>query len=376
MKVKIPSASPFFDNENTEEILKDIRSTLKSGVLTNGPQTQTFEREFANYVQSKFAIAVNSGSAALEIMLRFFGVEGKEVIVPTNTFVATPNAVIFAGGKPIFSDIDQSTLGIDTIDITNRINTKTTGIIAVHVAGLISPQIKELRDLCREKNLFLIEDAAHAIGAKLNDQMAGNMCDGGAFSFYPTKVMTSGQGGMITTNNSNLANFALKIRDHGLDSNRLMNYMGNNWSMSEITAIIGKHQLRRIEQFVTARNNLAKYYDEHLKKIQNLSTFNVPDNLRHSYYKYPIKLNDNINVIKVARLMRIKYGIETGSIYYPPCHLQPWYINNCGFRIGDFPIAEKVLKQVLCLPMHLRINEITKEIIINSLRLCLENNLN
>ncbi|MDR0374016.1 MAG: DegT/DnrJ/EryC1/StrS family aminotransferase [Nitrososphaerota archaeon] len=367
---RVFSATPYFDEESINSIAGEIKSALKSGILTDGPHVKGFEKDFAQYTQTEHAIALNSGTAALEIMLRFFDVKDKEVIVPTNTFVATPTAVLFCGGKPVFADINAETLCIDPEDVKRKINPKTAGIIVVHIAGLICPEINELKKFCRDNSLFLIEDAAHAHGAVIDQKKAGNLCDGGAFSFYPTKVMTTGQGGMITTNNSELAVTAQKMRDHGLNPDRIMVMLGDNWCMSEITAIIGKYQLANLENFIEKRNEIAKYYERYLAKTKHISLFQTPSNIRHSYYKYPIRLN-GIDRNKVAFALKNDFGIDTGSIYYPPCHLHPWYMSNFNTQEGDLPVSEAVLKDVLCLPIHLGITNETAAYVVDSLNTCL-----
>ncbi|MDR1993570.1 MAG: DegT/DnrJ/EryC1/StrS family aminotransferase [Nitrososphaerota archaeon] len=367
---QIFSAAPYFDTENINGIINEIKATLKSGTLIDGPHVHAFEKNFAQYTQTKHAIALNSGTAALEIMLRFFGVEGKEVIVPTNTFVATPTSVLLCGGKPVFVDINAKTLCIDPEDVKRKFTSKTAGIIVVHIAGLICPEINELKNFCRNNNLFLIEDAAHAHGATIDQKKSGNLCDGGAFSFYPTKVMTTGQGGMITTNNSEMAVVAQKMRDHGLNSERIMVMLGDNWCMSEITAILGKYQLANLERFIERRNEIAKHYTCSLSKTDSISLFQTPKNIRHSYYKYPIKLN-NIDRNKVILVLKKDFGIDTGGIYYPPCHLHPWYLSNFKTQKNSLPVSETVLKDVLCLPIHLGLTNKTVDYIIDSLNTCL-----
>ena len=368
---RVFSASPFFDEQSIELILNEIGQSLKSGILTDGPHVQEFERQFAEYVHTKHAIAVSSGTAALEIMLRFFNIENREVIVPTNTFVATPTSVLFSGGKPVFADMKADTLCIDVDEIVKKVTSKTAGLIVVHVAGLVCPEMNELRKFCQDNKLFLIEDAAHAIGSMIDGQMAGGLCDGGAFSFYPTKVMTTGQGGMITTNDSAMASAAYSMRNHGLDSERIMTMLGDNWCMSEVTAVIGKYQLAKLEDFIFRRNKIASYYGEQLKKMENVFMFKTPANIRHSYYKYPIRLADNVDRDKVALAMRNEFGIDTGSVYYPPCHLHPWYRKNFGTREGDFPVSETVGKKILCLPIHVGITEETAQYVIDSLGACI-----
>ena len=353
----IRSAFPFFDNSSIQGILKETEQTLRSGVLTDGPNAADFEKKFAQYCGAKHAVAVNSGTAALEISLRYFRLKGREVIVPTNTFVATPNSVIFAGGKPVFADIKEDTLCIDMKDVKKKLSPNTAGIIVVHIAGLPCPQMNELSELCGDNNLFLLEDSAHAHGAMIDGKMAGTMGDAGCFSFYPTKVMTSGEGGMITTNNDSLAGEARCMRTHGQNANRQMITLGHNWRLNEVAAIIGKHQLEKLEEFILKRNMVAKSYEEQLKNVNGLSLFPKANNVRHSYYKYPVRLNKEVDPVRVAVTLKEEYGIETGNIYYPPCHLHPFYMNNFGTKPGDLPVSESVLKSTLCLPMHAGITE-------------------
>jgi len=350
--IKIQSALPCFDDKSINGILRDIESLLRSGRLTGGPHVKDFEDRFAEYVKTKHAVAVSSGTSNLEICLRYFKVKGREVIVPTNTFVATPNSVIFAGGKPVFADMREDTLCIDPEDVKRKISSRTAGVIVVHIAGLICPQIKELAELCEDRELFLLEDSAHAHGAMIDGKMAGTLSHAGCFSFYPTKVMTTGEGGMITTDDSDLAEAARCMRNHGQSSERLMVMLGHNWRMSEIAAILGKHQLGNLERFVQKRNEIARIYDKALGNVRGVSLFRTPSNIRHSYYKYPIRLDGSVEGDRLARILKEKYNIETGNVYYPPCHLQPFYEENFGTREDDLPVSEKMLENVFCLPMH------------------------
>ena len=350
--MKISGASPYFSEESLNSILDEIKSVLKSGKLTDGPKAQEFEEKFAEYNNVKYAVSVNSGTAALDIALRYFKLAGREVIVPTNTFVSTPHTVIFAGGKPVFADMNADTLCIDVDDVRKKLSPNTAGIIVVHIAGLVCPQINELKELCSEKGLFLLEDAAHAHGAMFGGKMAGTLGDAGCFSFYPTKVMTTCEGGMITTNNYELAQEALCLRTIGQNAERKAIILGHNWRLNEVSAVVGKHQLEHLEEFVVKRNLVAKWYSEALSDIEGVSFFRVPSNSRHSYYKYPTRLADSLDREKLSLILKEKYGVETGHVYYPPCHLQPFYMENFGTKMGDFPVAEKVLNKVLCLPMH------------------------
>lgn len=368
---RVSSAFPYFDEPSLKAILKDVEATLRSGVLTDGPNVKAFEEEFANYVGVKHAVAVNSGTSALEIALRHYKLRGREVIVPTNTFVATPNSVIFAGGKPVFADIREDTLCIDPEDVRKKISSRAAGIIVVHIAGLVCPQIRMLRELCRDHDLFLLEDAAHAHGAMIDAKKAGSLGDAGCFSFYPTKVMTTGEGGMITTDNEELSEAALCMRTHGQDTKRNMVMLGHNWRMGEIAAIIGRRQLSNLEAFVRKRNEIARQYERLLAGIKEIALFKTPANIRHSYYKYPLKVKESIDVEELALSLKNKYGIETGNIYYPPCHLHPFYRENFGTKEGDLPISESVLKRVICLPMHAGLGKEDAEYVSNALHLSL-----
>jgi dTDP-4-amino-4,6-dideoxygalactose transaminase len=366
------TASPVFDEESIRKILLDMESTLRSGILTNGLHTKEFERKFAEYIQTKFAVAVNSGTSNLEIVLRYFGVKNSEVIVPTNTFIATANSVLFAGGKPVFADMREDTLCIDPFEVERRISSKTVAVIVVHVAGLVCPQIREISKLCKDHGLFLIEDCAHAHGAMIDGVKAGALGDAGCFSFFPTKIMTTGEGGIITTDNSSLAAAALMMRNHGQNSQSLMVTLGHNWCMGELNAILGEHQLENLEFFVARRNELAQIYNESLLNVEGVSPIINPSNIRHSYYKYTVKLDRGINVEKVSKMLKEEYNIDTGHLYYPPVHLHPYYRENFGTGEGMFPVAEDVLPRVLCLPLHVAIAKESVPYITKALDNCIK----
>tara|TARA_B100000029_G_scaffold479288_1_gene526210 strand:- start:1628 stop:2734 length:1107 start_codon:yes stop_codon:yes gene_type:complete len=347
--MKITNAKPFFPQDDIPLILDEIKKSLEAGTLTFGPNVSRLEKEFAEYVGVKNAIAVNSGTSALEIALRYYDLKGGEVIVPTNSFVASANAVILAGGKPVFVDIKKETLCLDPDDVKKKITSKTKGIMVVHLAGLIPPEINEIKEICEEKNLFLIEDAAHAHGSSLNDKHAGSFGDVGCFSFFPTKPMTTGEGGIITTDNEEIAEFAKIVRHHGKEGNEHTK-IGYNWRMSEINAILGVYQLNRLDEFVRSRNRIASRYVEELDNMNELSLIPVPENAVHSFWKYPVLLN-SIKAPELEVRFREKYEIALGTIYYPPIHLQPYYIQEFGNKPGMLPVSEDVLLRETCLPI-------------------------
>jgi len=363
-KNEIPSARPLFDESSIKSILKDVEEILRSGLLaestpgSRSPYVKKFEEMFADYVGTKEAIAVSCGTAAIEIPLRYFDIKGGEVIVPTNTFIASANAVLYAGGKPVLSDIKSETLCIDPDDAQSRITSKTRGIMVVHIAGLVCPQIHELREICQDHRLFLIEDAAHGHGATINGKKAGSLGDVGSFSFFPTKVMTTCEGGMITTDDLDLARMARRMRNHGRhEKTGLVVTLGYNWLMDEIGAVIGIHQLEQLENFVQRRNDIAKKYNKGLQEIEGAEPVFTPSNIRNSYYKYPVYLDERVDPSRLTQFLKSEYHVNIGNIYYPPCHLMPLYKEMFGYKGRELPISEQVLKRVITLPMHVQMTD-------------------
>ena len=326
--MNIPAAKIYFPEEDRRQILHNIDNALETGQLTLGKYGKEFEEKFAEYCGVKYAIAVNSGTSSLEIPLRIFDVRDKFVIVPTNTFFATPASVIHAGGKVEFADISEN-LCIDPDSLQEKISKTTKGVIVVHIGGLIAPATKEIRKICDDNNLFLLEDAAHAHGSTLDGQKAGSFGDAGSFSFYPTKVMTSGEGGMIVTDNKSLRERALVFRDQGKAGflGNVHTEMGYNWRMSEIHAIIGLSQFQRLEEFIKRRREIAGIYDKELKGIPSLKPVKFPSGNKSNYYKYCAVLNKNIDRTALKKRLKEEYGVSlSGEVYRaalpPPTGLQ------------------------------------------------------
>lgn len=294
----IPPVKPYFPDEDIEQIKNDVEKILRSGMLTLYTYTREFEKKFAELCGVKHAIAVNSGTSALEIALKAFNLRsGDEVIVPTNTFSATAAAVFFAGGKPVLTDIDPDSLCIGAEHVQKHITPNTRGVIAVHIGGLICPEIEEIREICEDEELFLIEDAAHAHGSTFNGEYAGSFGDCGCFSFYPTKVITTGEGGMITTNNDNVAKIAMILRDQGKEnfhSGRIVE-LGYNWRLPEINAAIGLVQLKRLPEIIKKRNKIAEFYDRELERIDGITPLKKPKEIENCYYKYVCFLDSEID---------------------------------------------------------------------------------
>jgi len=351
----VSPVKPYFPKEDIEQIKKDVEKILQSGMLTLHTYTKEFEQQFAKLCNVKHAIAVNSGTSALEISLRAMKLRPQdEVLVPTNTFSATAAAVIFAEAKPKLTDINPKTLCIDKENIKKNLTPKTKGVIAVHIGGLICPDIEEIKELCQNKNLFLIEDAAHAHGSTINKKPAGALGDAGCFSFYPTKVITTGEGGMITTNNDEIAEKARILRDQGkenFNSNTIIE-LGHNWRMPEINAAIGLTQLKRLPEIIKNRNRIAKHYDKELEKTKGIKPLKTPTNIVNNYYKHIALLDKNINREKLKEKLREKGVRCSGEVYWPPLHMQPIYKQLLGTKEGDHPQSEDVCQRMICLPLY------------------------
>jgi dTDP-4-amino-4,6-dideoxygalactose transaminase len=352
VSLKIPPAKIYFSETDRQTILQQIDEALVSGQLTLGKHVKAFEECFAQKIGARYAIAVNSGTASLEIPLRIFGVHDKTVLVPTNTFFATPAAVIHAGGKPRFVDADPATFAMSLEEIKIRLTEDTAGVIVVHIAGIVTPELPAIRDFCKERNLFLLEDAAHAHGSSLDGQSAGTFGDAASFSFYPTKVMTSAEGGMVVTNTQRIYEEALIYRDQG-KADFLTNAhtrLGYNWRMSEPHAIIGHAQLGRLEEFVAARNRIARIYDNGLREIPGLTALSLPMASRSNYYKYIALLDASLDRGALRKLLREQYSVGlSGEVYETPCHVQPVFAE---YTDHEFPTAVDICRRHICLPVY------------------------
>ena len=366
----IPAAKIYFPEEDRGEILEKIGEVLETGQLTLGKYGREFEDKFATYIGTKYAIAVNSGTSALEIPLRALDVSEQSVIVPTNTFFATPASVIHAGGEVIFADVTEN-LCIDPESVKENIRENTKGVIVVHIGGTVPPQIKAIQEICKDHGLFLIEDAAHAHGSTLDGEMAGCFGDAAAFSFYPTKVITSGEGGMITTDDKKIYERALVFRDQGKAGfyGNVHTEIGYNWRMSEVHAILGLSQFARLEEFISDRRKVAKIYDEELKKLRGITPVKTPDNVKSNYYKYCAILAEGTDRASIKKDLKGKYGVSlSGEVYELPCHLQPIFKEAFGFNGGEFPVAEDLCKRHVCLPVFATMTEEQAKYVVDSLK--------
>lgn len=367
----VPAARIQFLPEDRAWIAERISETLASGQLTLGRYGAEFEERFAAYCGARYAVAVNSGTAALEIILRALGVEGKEVIVPTNTFFATAAAVIHAGGRPVLVDLDPESFAVRPEDVEAAITPRTAGVIVVHIGGIVTRRMNELVALASSRGLWLVEDAAHAHGSSYGGVMAGNFGIAGAFSFYPTKVMTSGEGGMIVTSDEKIAEEARIYRDQGKASFSVNAHvrMGYNWRMSEPHAIIGLRHLERLPEMIGERQRIAALYDRALSSFSNLEAVRVPEGGVSNYYKYMAVLKERRDRRALKAELREKYGVSlAGEVYEEPLHRQPVFAS-LGLGEGDraLALADDYCARQICLPIYAGMEEAEAEQVIEAL---------
>jgi len=349
---------PCIDNEEIELVI----NVLKSGILSNrngsGPLVSKFEKKFANYVKAKYAVAFCNGTAALHAALLSIDVKANdEVIVPSFTFPATANAVVLTGAKPIFADIDKDTYCITSESIQKVITRKTKAIIPVHLYGLPA-DLDPILEIAKKYDAYVIEDAAQAHGAVYKDKMIGCIGDLTCFSFYAGKNMTTGEGGIVTTNDEELYNNLRTIRSHGEEKPYWITRLGHNYRMPEISAAIGLAQLNKLPIFLEKRRKNAKMLTEMLSSSKKLILPIEPEGRKHAWYLYTLRIK-GVNAAKrnkIVEKLRAK-NIEASVYYEFPVHLLPFYKEKFGYKKGMYPESEKAARQVFSLPIHPKVSE-------------------
>lgn len=357
----IPIAKPQIGEKEKQKVME----VLDSGVIAQGPKVKEFEEKFAKYIGVKHAIATSSGTTALHIALLAHDIgPGDEVITTPFTFIASANSILYCGAKPVFADINEETFNIDIKEVKKKITKKTKAIMPVHLYGNCAG-IKELSELAEEKNLILIEDACQAHGAKEGNKKAGAYSTA-AFSFYPTKNMTTGEGGMITTNNDELNQKMRMLREHGSKTRYYHEILGYNFRMTDINAAIGLIQLERLPSFNKARIRNAKILTKGLSKIKGIITPKVMPETTHVFHQYTIRVTEEFPVTRDELINILKEkGIGTGVHYPLPIHQQPLYKK---LKYKDkMPVAEKISKQVISLPVHPAVTEENLQYIIETI---------
>ena len=322
-----------------------VWEVLDSGMIAQGARVKAFEEGFAQLCGVKFAVATTSGTTALHVALLAAGIgQGDEVITSPFTFIASANSILFTGARPVFVDIDPLTYNIDPSLIEAVITPRTKAIMPIHLFGL-SCDMQPIQDIARKYNLLVIEDACQSHGAAYRGKMVGSFGIG-AFSFYPTKNMTSGEGGMITTDDETIAERCRVIRQHGMRRRYYHDELGFNFRMTDIHAAIGIEQLKKLRTKNAQRVSNARYLNAHLKGV---ITPAVPEGCEHVYNQYTIRVPDG----KRDALREYLHEHNVGSeIYYPvPIHKQSFYVSDLGYR-GTYAEAERAANEVLSLPVH------------------------
>jgi len=335
-----------------EDDIDGVVEVLRSDWLTTGPKVGDFERAFAEFVGTAEAVAVSSGTAALHTAVYAMGISpGEEVIVPSMTFVATANCVVFQGGIPVFADVDKDTLLIDPAQVEARITPRTKAIIAVDYCGQPC-DYDALRSIADRHHLALVADACHALGGSYKGRRVGSLADLSTFSFHPAKHITSGEGGMVTTNNANTAQRMRSFRNHGLtmDSHEReragswlyeMTDLGYNYRLTDLQCALGMSQLRKLTAWVSRRQEIARRYDSVFSKMTAIKPLGVRKDVSHAYHLYVIQL-------ELTRLHGTRKEVFTAlrasgigvNVHYIPVHLHPYYRERFGTGLGLCPVAE------------------------------------
>lgn len=347
----VPAAKVDFPPEDRQWIAERIQELLASGQLTLGRYGALFEEKFAALCGVGHGVAVSSGTAALEIILRALEVAGKDVLVPTNTFFATVAAVLHAGGRPVLMDTDPECFGTAPEEVDRRITPDTVGMVVVHVGGIVSRRMKELQEVATRKGIWLVEDAAHAHGSSYGGTAAGAFGIASAFSFYPTKVVTSAEGGMIVTGDDRIAEEARTYRDQGKTSftQNAHTRLGYNWRFSEPHAIIGLRHLERLPSMIDERRRIARLYDEELQGLSGLAPLAPPGGGLCNYYKYIAVLKRPLDRKALKATLRESYGVSlAGEVYEEPIQRQPIFRAYASDRL---PLSEDVCARHICLPI-------------------------
>ncbi len=346
----------------TEKEIEAVCAVLRSPSLSLGPQLAEFEQAFAKYIGMKRAVAVNSGTSGLFLCMLALGIgPGDEVITTPFTFIASATSIMMAGARPVFVDIDPVSLNIDPAKIESAITTKTKAVLPVEVFG--NPAgLDKVCEIAQKRNLSVIEDSCEALGSALDGKKVGTFGTMSVFGFYPNKQITTGEGGMILTDDDGLADMCVSLRNQGrgkgdgwLSHDRL----GYNFRLSDINCALGIVQLSRIDQIKAKRRQVAKWYQEILADDDRLIVPAEPDDCDMSWFVFVVRLADGFALEQRDRILEAMKSQNIQVVnYFPPVHLQPFMVERFGYSQGDFPVTEAVSRRTIALPFH---NNLTKD---------------
>jgi perosamine synthetase len=367
--------------------IQSVVETLKSGWLTTGQKTKRFEADFTQYIGCQHAVAVNSGTAALHLALDAVGIqEGDEVIVPTMTFTATAEVVLYFKAKPVLVDCEADTFNIDPVDIEGKITSRTKAIIPVHMAGQ-SCDMDRIMEIARRHKLKLIEDAAHALPTRYGGKMIGTIGDITCFSFYVTKPISTGEGGMAVTDNSDWAERMRIMSLHGISKDAWkrytnegswfyeVHYPGFKYNLTDIAAALGIEQLKKCDRFWLTRQQIAAAYDAAFANLPEVQRPVCMPNSQHAWHLYIIQLEtERLRIDRAEFITALKdRGIGT-SVHFIPLHLHPYYRDTFGYKPEDFPIANSVFDRIISLPIYPAMSEQSVQRVIDAVNEVVEKN--
>ena len=380
-------AIPFFLPTIGEDEIQSVVETLRSGWLTTGPKTKEFERRFAERTGARHALAVNSATSALHLALEALGVgPGDEVLVPTMTFASTAEVVVHLGGRPVLVDCLGDTLCIDPEKIEPKITERTKVVIPVHYAGQPCAMDRIL-DIARRRNLRVVEDAAHALPARYRERVIGTIGDATCFSFYANKTITTGEGGMITTDSDDLADRMRIMSLHGISRDAWKRFSaegswyyeilapGYKYNMTDIAASLGIHQLARCDEFWELRQERARWYDAGLEGLPEVQLPRLSSDLQHAWHLYVIQIvPEALSIDRNEFIRRLNSaGIGT-SVHYTPLHMHPYYRDAWGYRPHDLPVARSAYDRIISLPLHPRLSRTDSDFVVETVhRIVAEN---
>ncbi len=353
----IPLARPNI----TDLEVNAVTAVLKSPNLSLGPKLTEFEQAFATYCNTKHAVACSSGTAALHMLMIAAGVDDqREVITTPFSFIASANCILQAGGKPVFVDVDPDTWNIDAANIESAITANTKAIIPVDVFGQIA-DFDAIMPLAKQHGLFVVEDSCEALGSKFNNTLAGAFGDAGVFGFYPNKQLTTGEGGMIVTDDQAIADHCRSLRNQGRDVQGgwlAHPRLGFNYRLSDINCALGIAQLERMADIISARSQVERLYRKRLIDEPRIRMQRVNTGMDMSWFVFVVRLDDKYDQQDRDRmLMELTESGIGCSNYFAPIHLQPFYVSEFGFKTGDFPVCENLAARTIALPFHHELTE-------------------
>jgi len=340
----------------TAQEIQAVSTVLRSPDLSLGPKLIEFEKALAGYIGTKRAVAVNSGTSGLFLCMLALGIgQGDEVITTPFTFIASATPILMVGASPVFVDIDPVSLNIDPADIESKITGRTKAILPVEIFG--NPfGIDRICEIARKHNLVVIDDSCEALGSALNGKMVGTFGKMSVFGFYPNKQITTGEGGMILTNDEDLADVCVSLRNQGRGKNSAWlahERLGYNFRLSDINCALGIAQLSRIDEIKAKRRQVAIWYQEILANEERLVVPAEPEGCDMSWFVFVVRLREDFSMQQRDRILQamMNRGIQVSN-YFPPVHLQPFMVQQFGYRKGDFPIAESVSERTIALPFY------------------------